>query len=266
MDAPTFTLACGSAPLLVSFPHAGTELAPGLAQRLTPEALLLPDTDWHLPRLYAFARQLGATTLVARYSRYVIDLNRPPDDVNLYPGLDSTGLVPLDTFAKAPLYRAGQAPSADEVAARRARYWEPYHAALAQELARLQGAHGAALLWDAHSIVSQVPRFFAGKLPDLNLGSAAGTSCGAALQQAVTAVLAAQNDFTWVVDGRFKGGYITRRYGRPADGVQALQLEMCCSTYMDETPPFIYRELLAARVQPVLRTLLLTFLAGVLKA
>lgn len=250
-----FTLTRGTAPLLVSFPHVGTGIPDDIEARLTPAALARPDTDWHLPRLYDFAHELGASTLVARFSRYVIDLNRPPEDTNLYPGEDTTGLVPIDTFRKELLY--GDAPpDAAEVEARRDRYWRPYHAALAAELARLKAEHGVAVLWDAHSIASVLPRFFAGKLPDLNLGTANGASCAGPLQSAVENVLRAQRAYTWVANGRFTGGYITRRYGAPADGVHALQLEMCQCTYMNEAPPFEFRDDLAAGVRPLLRALL----------
>lgn len=241
--------------MLVSFPHVGTEIPDEIAARLTPAALERADTDWHLPRLYDFLRGLGASTLVARYSRYVIDLNRPPEDTNLYPGQDTTGLVPVDAFRKAPLYR-GALPDAAESAARRERYWRPYHEALAAELARIKDAHGVAVLWDAHSIASVLPRFFDGKLPDLNLGTAKGASCAAPLQAVVERVLREQRTYTWVVNGRFTGGYITRRHGRPQDGVHALQLEMCQCTYMDESPPFAFHEGLAAGVRPVLGALL----------
>ena len=245
------TLTTGSAPLLISFPHVGTELPDDIAARLTPAALQLADTDWHLPLLYDFAGELGASTLVARYSRYVIDLNRPPEDTSLYPGQDTTGLVPLDTFRREPLY-LGAAPDEKEIAARRTRYWRPYHDALAGELARLKREHGRVLLWDAHSIASELPRFFAGRLPDLNLGTASGASCAQAIQGAMESVLGAQTDFTWVANGRFKGGFITRHYGVPATGVHAVQMEMSLRTYMDEAAPFELREPLAARVRPVL--------------
>lgn len=250
-----FELTRGTAPLLVSFPHVGTEIPDAIAQRLTPAALQRADTDWHLPRLYDFARELGASTLVARYSRYMIDLNRPPEDANLYPGQDTTGLAPIDTFHKEPLY-AGALPDVSEIAARRERYWKPYHDALAEELRRLKRAHGVAVLWDAHSIASVLPRFFDGKLPDLNLGTARGASCAPALQAEVEARLRDQSACTWVANGRFTGGYITRHYGRPADRVHALQLEMCQCTYMDEAPPFAFRDELAARIRPLLRALL----------
>ncbi len=250
-----FDLMRGTAPLLVSFPHVGTGIPDDIAARLTSAALARPDTDWHLPRLYDFVRDLGASTLVAHHSRYVIDLNRPPEDTNLYPGHDTTGLVPIDTFRKEPLYRDAL-PDAEEIAARRESYWRPYHAALDAELARIRSTHGVAVLWDAHSIASVLPRFFEGKLPDLNLGTVHGASCAPDLQAGIEAVLRAQRGYTWVANGRFTGGYITRRYGRPSDGVHALQLEMCQCTYMDESPPFEFRDDLAAGVRPILRKLL----------
>ena len=250
------TLSPGSSPLLVSFPHAGTDIPESLARRMTRAALLRADTDWHLPTLYAFVREMGAGTLVPHYSRYVIDLNRPPDDANLYPGHDSTGLLPLDSFRKEPLYLHGEEPDVVEADQRLASYWHPYHAALRAELARIRSIHGVAVLWDAHSICSVLPRFFEGRLPDLNLGTADGSSCASALQAAADAVLDGQTAFSHVSNGRFKGGYITREYGRPAEGVHALQMEMCHCTYMDEAPPFAYRPELAARVQPLLQRLL----------
>jgi N-formylglutamate deformylase len=251
-----FTLTSGTAPLLVSFPHAGTEIPDALAARMTPEALQRADVDWHLPRLYDFVHAMGASTIAARFARHVIDLNRPPEDTSLYPGQDVTGLLPLDTFRKQPLYRPGQAPDAAEAQQRRAVYWQPYHDALRAELDRLRKRHGSVVLWDAHSIASRMPRFFDGKLPDLNLGTADGRSCAPALQAAAEAVMASQSAFTHISNGRFKGGHITRHYGAPGSGVQALQLEMCQSTYMDETAPFGYRPDLAARVQPLLQQML----------
>src|SRR2546423_3599899 len=246
----------GTIPLLLSFPHAGTDIPPSIARRMTSAALLRADTDWHLPRLYEFARAMGASTLVPRHSRYVIDLNRPPEDTNLYPGQDTTGLVPVDTFGKEALYADGEAPGGDEIDERRALYWMPYHDALEIELARLEATHGVAVLWDAHSIASVVPRFFEGRLADLNLGTADGQACSPDVQAAAQAVLDPQRDYTHVTNGRFKGGYITRHYRRPADSVHALQLEMCHASYMDEPAPFEYRPDLAAPVQPGLRRLL----------
>ncbi|HEY9238441.1 MAG TPA: N-formylglutamate deformylase [Burkholderiaceae bacterium] len=251
-----FSFTPGTAPLLVSFPHAGTEIPEAIAARMTPEALQRADVDWHLPQLYDFVRALGASTLAARYARHVIDLNRPPEDTSLYPGQDVTGLLPLDTFRKEPLYRAGAAPTPGETEQRRATYWQPYHDALRAELARLRRLHDTVVLWDAHSICSVMPRFFTGKLPDLNLGTADGRSCAPQVQAAADGVMAAQSRFTHVSNGRFKGGYITRHYGRPDDGVHALQLEICQSTYMDESAPFAYRADLAAQLRPLLERLL----------
>lgn len=256
MDSTLYTLHRGTQPLLVSFPHAGTQIPDALAARMTPEALQLADVDWHLPQLYAFAKAMGASLLSARLARHVIDLNRPPEGTSLYPGQDVTGLLPLDTFCKEPLYRPGQAPVAAEVEERRQRYWQPYHDALRGELDRLRAAHGSVVLWDAHSIASRLPRFFDGKLPDMNLGTADGRSCAPPLQAAVDAVLGQQAVFTHVSNGRFKGGHITRHYGAPKHGVHALQLEMCQCTYMDETAPFAYRPDLAAQVLPLLRGML----------
>ncbi|KFN41721.1 N-formylglutamate deformylase [Arenimonas metalli] len=249
------TLHRGDLPLLVSLPHDGIEVPADIAARLQPAARAVPDTDWFVSRLYAFARELGASVLVPRYSRYVVDLNRPPDDVSLYPGQNTTGLCPAVRFDGEPVYLPGQAPGADEVQARVETYWRPYHVALAEELARLRERHGRVLLWEGHSIRGTVPFLFEGRLPDLNLGTAAGSSCAPGVQARLEAVLAAQADYSWVANGRFKGGYITRHYGRPAQGVDAVQLELAQSTYMDEDA-VRYDEGKAAALQPLLSALL----------
>jgi N-formylglutamate deformylase len=254
------TLHRGDAPLLVSLPHDGTALPEDIAARMTPQARRVPDTDWHVARLYAFARELGASLLVPAYSRYVVDLNRPPDDVSLYPGQNTTGLCPLVQFSGEPVYREGEAPQPDEIAARVERYWKPYHAALAAEIERLRGLHGRVVLWEGHSIRSVVPFLFEGRLPDFNLGTAGGASCSPALQQRLAGVLAAERERTHVVNGRFKGGYITRHYGRPAAGVDAVQLELAQLNYMDEDT-FEYRPERAAPTQAILRRLLACCLA-----
>lgn len=246
----------GSIPLLVSMPHVGTDIPDDIAARLTPAARPKTDTDWHLEQLYGFLGEMGASTIAARWSRYVIDLNRPPENTNLYPGQDTTGLCPLDTFGSAPLYLEGQQPDEAEVKQRLARYWQPYHGQLRAELERLLALHGKVVLWDAHSIASVVPRFFEGKLPDLNFGTADGKSCAAGMQDAIVSIARGQDDFTVAVNGRFKGGHITRFYGQPASNVHAIQLEMCQSVYMNETEPFAYRPDLAGRVQPVLQQML----------
>jgi N-formylglutamate deformylase len=252
---PPFRLERGARPLIVSMPHVGTHLPRALAARMTPQALVLADTDWHVDRLYAFAADLGATLLVATHSRYVVDLNRPRDDHNLYPGQDTTGLCPVDTFDRAPLYRDA-VPDAEDIEARCRAIYDPYHAALAAEIARLRELHGQLALWDAHSIRSVVPRFFAGRLPDLNLGTADGKSCDARLAKAVTDAASLASGYSYVVNGRFKGGHITRHYGSPARGVHAIQLEMAQCVYMDEAPPFTYHAERAAQVEPHLRAML----------
>ena len=250
-----FTLHRGTAPLLISLPHDGSAIPDALAARMTPEARRAPDTDWHVSRLYAFARDLGASLLAPRHSRYVVDLNRPPDDVSLYPGQNTTGLCPVVRFSGDPVYLPGQTPSEDEVGQRVETFWRPYHDALREELERLRAVHGRVLLWEGHSIRGECPFLFDGRLPDLNLGTAAGASCAPATQARLEAVLAAQTDFDWVANGRFKGGYITRHYGDPAHGVDAVQLEISQRIYMDEDT-FAWDEARAARTQPVLRALL----------
>ena len=255
------TLHRGSAPLLISLPHDGSAIPAALAERMTPEARRAPDTDWHVSRLYAFARELGASILVPEHSRYVIDLNRGEDDTSLYPGQNTTGLVPLVRFNGAPVYLPGQEPDAADVAARIDTYWRPYHAALRDELERIRTQHGRVLLWEGHSIRgSGLPFLFEGRLPDLNLGTANGASCSPALQARIEAELAAQTDYDWIANGRFKGGHITRHYGDPANGIDAVQLEISQRTYMDEDS-FDYDEARAARLQSLLRALLRACLA-----
>jgi N-formylglutamate deformylase len=238
-DADLYTLRRGASPLVISVPHSGTALPPELAARLTPLALQLPDTDWYVDRLYEFASGLDATMLVARYSRYVIDLNRPPDDAALYAGAPRTGLCPALSFAGEPLYRAGadfEVP-ATELQQRRTRYWQPYHDRLRELIANARARHGYALLLDAHSIPSVVPRLFSGRLPDINVGCNDARSCDAATVALFRARLAAQEQRSWVIDGRFKGGHITRHYGQPAQQVHAVQIELAQCGYMDETGP-----------------------------
>lgn len=245
----------GELPLLVSIPHDGSALPEGLADRLTPSARAVPDTDWHVSRLYRFALDMGASMLVPHWSRYVVDLNRSPDDGSLYPGQNSTGLCPTMQFSGEPVYLSGQEPGADEVRERVHRYWQPYHEALARELARLREIHGRVVLWEAHSIRSRLPFLFDGRLPVFNLGTADGGSCSQELARQLGAVLAAQDDYDHVVDGRFKGGYITRHYGRPAEGVEAAQLELAQRAYMDESD-FRWRSEKAGLVEPILQALL----------
>jgi N-formylglutamate deformylase len=225
----------GDAPLIVSLPHDGSEIPADIARTMVPEAIASPDTDWHVAALYAFARDLGATLIRPRYSRYVIDLNRPRDGAALYPGRAETGLCPTVMFDGRRLYRDTE-PTPGEIAERIDRYWSPYHTALDEQLHRLRQHHPNVLLWEGHSIRSRCPMFFDGILPDYNIGTANGSSCAASIEQAVVSYLA-QADRSFVLNGRFKGGYITRHYGRPSDGVHALQMEMAQSRYLDEAAP-----------------------------
>ena len=244
----------GDSPLLIDVPHAGTYIPPDLAARLTPVALAGPDTDWHVDKLCAFARAAGATLLTATHSRIVVDLNRDPSGAALYPGADNTELCPTRTFGNEPIYRES-VPDAAEIAERRARYFDRYHAVLASELERLRARHGHAVLLDGHSIRSEVPRFFAGRLPDLNLGTADGESCAAELRAVAAGVLAGAAGCTHAIDGRFKGGYVTRHYGQPRRAVHALQLEMAQRIYMDEAPPWPWDARRAALLGDILARL-----------
>lgn len=262
-DQPPFEFLPGEQPLLISMPHIGTYVPPALAQRLSPEARQVPDTDWHLARLYDFARELGASLLMATHARYVVDLNRPPDGASLYPGQSVTGLCPLDSFDDQPLYVSGQQPDDAEIESRREAVWQPYHRQLTAELERLRTQHGAVVLWDAHSIRSRLPRFFQGRLPDFNLGTGQGSSCAPELAQQVWEIAqqAKGDGFSAVLNGRFTGGYITRHYGQPQQRVHAIQMEMTQCSYMQEALPFAYLPAQAARVQPHLRRMVETALA-----
>lgn len=259
MTAESFRFRQGSTPLLVSMPHAGTYIPNAIAARMTEPALKVPDTDWHIDRLYDFLDEIGASILTATHSRYVVDLNRPPDDASLYPGQTSTGLCPAATFSGEALYGDGSAPAADEIAERRERYWQPYHDQLSAELARLRSEHGFVLLWEAHSIATRVPRLFEGELPQLNIGTAGGASAIAGLGEALLGRAQASR-YSAVLNGRFTGGYITRHYGRPANGISAVQLELTQACYMDEVYPFAFRDEKANELRPVLRDMIATAL------
>ena len=224
MTPSTYALQCGTTPLVLSLPHIGVEIPEALKSRYVDRALAVEDTDWHLEKLYEFALALGASVIKPKFSRYVVDLNRPPDNTPMYPGASNTELCPSTFFNGDPLYREEQKPSGEEVNDRRETYWRPW--------------------------------LFEGKLPDLNLGTASGASCVASLRTRLAEGLASDAQNTHAVDGRFKGGYITRHYGRPNDGIHAVQMEMCQSLYMQEVPPYAYDEAKATQIQPMLKKLL----------
>ena len=256
MGTSNFTLQRGHVPLLISLPHDGSFIPDDIAARMRPAARRSPDTDWHVGRLYEpLANALGASVLKPLASRYVIDLNRPADGHALYPGQRETGLVSTIGFDGEPLYLDGVLPDAGEIQQRINDYWQPYHRAITHELARLRAEHGCAVLWEGHSIRSRVPMLFDGQLPDFNLGTASGQSCGALLQERLQACLESQSRYSFAVNGRFKGGYITRHFGAPDAGVQAIQLELAQYNYMDEES-FEYDEEKAAAVQELIEGLL----------
>ena len=242
----------GSGALVVSMPHVGTFVPHSVGRTLNDCAVRRPDTDWHLPRLYDFLDELGATVVTANFSRYVVDVNRPPDGANLYPGRDTPRLCPSDTFDRQPLYREPE-PDDAEIARRVEKLWRPYHARLAREVERVRAEQGTAILWDAHSIVSVLPRLFEGKLTDFNLGTADNATCDAGLAESLLVALRRHSGYTSVLNGRFKGGHITRAFGDPARGVHAIQLEMAECLYMDEASPYTLREERARQVRPILR-------------
>ena len=241
----------GATPLLISMPHPGLLLPDEVAALLTPEARALPDTDWHIPQLYGFASQMGASLLMARYSRFAIDLNRPEDDAPLY-RTATTGLFPETRFDGTSIFLPGVARSDEINVACKEHIWRPYHGKLMAELSRIRSEHGHAVLLDAHSIRGEVPRLFEGSLPDFNIGTNDGKSCASSLTEAVAQACKAPG-YRQIVNGRFKGGHITRHYGQPDRNIHAVQLELAQRTYMNEAPPFEYRDDLAEKVQPVLK-------------
>lgn len=247
-------------PLVVSIPHCGVEVPASVQERLTESARELPDTDWHLEKLYGdWVAALGATTVYARYSRYLVDLNRPRVPEALYPGRFETSVVPTRNFDDEALYHEGAEPGPEEVEARLEEYWQPYHDRVTFELEARRSEFGYALLFDAHSIRSEVPALHAGRLPALMLGDVDGTSADPAISRAVLAVHE-ESSYSAQANRPFKGGFITRHFGRPATGLHALQLEMSQRLYMGEGAPYAYDADLAARLQPTLEETLRAFL------
>ena len=246
----------GDGPVVLGLPHTGTWLPQDVFARLNPRGQALADTDWHVDRLYDGLLP-GATTVRATFHRYLIDANRAPSGDSLYPGQNTTGLVPLTDFEGQQIWAT--APDADEIKARLAHYHAPYHAALAAELARVRARHAVAILYDCHSIRSRIPFLFDGTLPDFNTGTNGGTTCAPQIEQAVTAICAQAKGYTSVLNGRFKGGWTTRHYGQPDTGIHAIQMELAQSTHLSsEAPPFAYEPIKADRLRCHLRTILET--------
>lgn len=249
------TVVRGGGPVILAQPHSGTFVPEAVAGRLNAAGRALADTDWHVDRLYAGLLP-DATVVRANFHRYVIDANRDPSGASLYPGQNTTGLVPLTTFDNAPIWTAP--PSDAEIEERRGNFHAVYHAALAAEIERTKAKHGAAVLYDCHSIRSQIPFLFEGTLPGLNIGTNNGATCALAMEAAVSDICSASG-FSWVANGRFRGGWTTRHYGRPQDGVHAIQMEIAQSAYLEtENPPFAYSEAKAEKLRTVLKTILET--------
>lgn len=245
----------GQGPVVLAMPHTGTWLPQALTPRLNADGLSLRDTDWHIDRLYAGLLP-GAAVVKANFHRYLIDANRGPDDASLYPGQNTTGLCPLTDFDGKPLYRPGAEPDAGEIDERRAQYHAPYHAALAEQLQRAVDRHGVALLYDCHSIRSRIPYLFEGELPQFNIGSNSGRSCDPSLLALTAEHCGDAPGYRSVVDGRFKGGWTTRHYGRPEHSVHAIQMELAQRAYLHEAPPLHVVESRAADLRAVLQPLL----------
>lgn len=253
----------GNVPLILTFPHTGTELPPEIASRVASPWIARKDADWWIDKLYAFAAELDATMVHTAISRTVIDVNRDPSGVSLYPGQVTTGLCPDTTFDGEPLFLPGKETTEADIAARRTRYFEPFHAALAQEINRLRARHGSIAVYDCHSIRSRIPRMFEGELPVFNIGTNNGTSCAGELEAKVEQ-LCRDSDFSRVLNGRFRGGWITRHYGEPSRGVHVVQMELSCRGYMREQPapvtedawPTPYDESYAAPIRKVLRSVI----------
>ena len=258
VSPPPFLIHRGNAKLVISVPHAGTYLPDDIRQQLSPIGQKVVDTDWHVDKLYDFAKALDVTLLIATHARTVVDLNRPPQNTPLYPGKIETTICPTETFDGEPLY-ADTPPDAEETAARVEKYWQPYHDTLAAELARIKTLHGFARLLDGHSIRQSVPRLFDGKLPDLNFGTNGGAAADPSLAQAALAAVV-NTPFSSVLDGRFRGGYITRHYGQPAHDIHALQLELAQTTYLDAQNPAIFDPIRAAPLIVTLQDLIKTLL------
>jgi formiminoglutamase len=236
-EAPTWlSVLRSNAPLIVSMPHTGTEIPPGIESKFVSPWFARRDADWWVEQLYDFAQGFGATVVRTTISRTVIDVNRDPSGRSLYPGQNTTELCPTTTFDGEPLYKSGRKPDGDEIARRREEFFQPYHCTIQAEADRLFARHGKVVLYEAHSIRSRIPRLFDGELPHFNIGTNSGMSCGDVLSNAIAGICA-ESEFTQVTNGRFKGGYTTRHYGRPVQGVHAIQLELAMRAYMDEPAP-----------------------------
>jgi N-formylglutamate deformylase len=251
-----FEVRKGSSPVILGFPHTGTDVPPEIWERLNANGRLLADTDWHIHRLYDDLIP-DVTTVRATFHRYVIDANRDPAGSSLYPGQNTTGLVSETDFDNKPIWQPGQVPTEADIAERVVKFHAPYHAALAAEIERVKSIHGIAVLYDCHSIRSHIPFLFDGRLPDFNVGTDNGTTCDPAIEAATVGVTSSAEGYTSILNGRFKGGWTTRHYGTPSNGVHAIQMELAQSTHLaTEAPPFAYDETKADKLRAHLASIL----------
>lgn len=246
----------GDQPFVMSVPHVGEHIPERIVSRLTEVGRRRVDTDWHLDRLYRFVENMDVSMLYATHSRYVIDLNRAPDDHPLYEGMNHTGLVPITSFDGEPIYVNGAEPSREEIKWRLATFWRPYHDKLAATIQKIRANHGIVVLFDCHSIRSQVPRYGGARIDGFNIGTAGGTSCSLDLRDQLAVALSANETFTVAIDGLFKGGYIPRAYAQPTAEIHAFQLELAMRTYMQESPPYRFDSGRAERVRPHLKRMI----------
>lgn len=245
----------GDSPIVLGLPHTGTYVPRPIMADLNDTGRALADTDWHVHLLYDGLLP-GATTVRANFHRYVIDANRDPMGESLYPGQNTTTLVPLTDFEGRDIWN--RVPNAEDIRARKRYFHAPYHAALEAELTRVRDLHGVAILYDCHSIRSGIPFLFDGTLPDFSIGTNMGATCDTRIEAATTAICDAA-PYSLVLNGRFKGGWTTRHYGQPSENIHAIQMELAQSTYLtDEAAPWTYDATKAATLRPYLTEILTT--------
>jgi len=249
----------GDGPLVLAQPHGGVEIPQSIHNRLNPVGRAMEDTDWHITRLYDDLID-NVTVVSTPVHRFVIDANRDPSDASLYPGQNTTSLCPTITFDGQPIYLEGEEPGEDEINERRQQYHQPYHDALREQVERVNQKHGYVILYDCHSIRSRVPYLFDGKLPDFNIGTNSGQSCDSQIEAVVEGICAREKKYSSLVNGRFKGGWTTRHYGKPEAGFHAMQMELAQCTYMQEKAPWVYdgkkAEVLRVSLHRILQSIL----------
>jgi N-formylglutamate deformylase len=245
------------APILLSIPHCGTAFPKELINEYEPELYKeQDDTDWFVDQLYDFANAMGITTISAVYSRWVIDLNRHPENRDLYSdGRLITGLCPVTNFLGNAIYKDGRKSIAeDEIQRRLAAYYLPYHQKIAEHLMALKERFGQVLLWDCHSIRKSLPALHKEPFSDLIISDADGQSSAAKLSDTAFLHLSSST-YSVKRNYPFKGGYITRHFGKPKENQHAIQLEMSKNVYMDDLEK-TYVDKKAQKIQTLLKSTL----------